>query len=52
MNKNPDVVSWWVGEGIQRRMEDEEFAARLDDLDEKLSESLTAGDRKGHGRTS
>ena len=41
LNKNPDVVSWWVGEGAQRRVDDPPFAARLDDLDRKLSVCLT-----------
>ena len=37
LNKNPDVVSWWVGEGIRRRLDDGEFAAELDGLDAQLS---------------
>jgi hypothetical protein len=41
MNKNPDVVSWWVGEGTRRRMEDGDFAARIDALDRELSAKLT-----------
>jgi len=41
LNKNPDVVSWWVGEGIRRRLEDEEFATKLNKLDRELSASLT-----------
>jgi hypothetical protein len=41
LNKNPDVVSWWVGEGTRRRQEDEKFAARLDMLDSGLSALLT-----------
>ena len=41
LNKNPDVVSWWVGEGIRRRQEDEEFAATIDLLDSELSALLT-----------
>ena len=45
LNKNPDVVSWWVGEGIRRRLEDEKFAAKLDKLDEELSASLTQSRR-------
>ena len=44
LNKNSDVVSWWVGEGTRRRQEDEEFAARLDTLDSGLSALLTRGD--------
>jgi len=46
LKKNPDVVSWWVGEGIRRRLEDEEFATKLDKLDTELSASLT---RNHHG---
>ncbi len=38
LNKNSDVVSWWVGEGVRRRLDDAEFASRLDDLDRKLAE--------------
>ena len=45
LNKNPDVVSWWVGEGIRRRLEDEEFAAELDRLDRELSTPLTRNKR-------
>lgn len=41
LKKNPDVVSWWVGEGIRRRLKDEEFTTKLDKLDKKLSASLT-----------
>jgi len=39
MNKNPDVVSWWVGEGSLRRVDDLSFAGRLDGLDNKLAKS-------------
>jgi REP element-mobilizing transposase RayT len=45
LNKNPDVVSWWVGEGVRRRLEDQEFAAELDRLDRELSELLTRSER-------
>ena len=45
LKKNPDVVSWWVGEGIRRRLEDEEFAAEIDRLDKKLSALLTSSGR-------
>ena len=38
LNKNPDLVSWWVGEGSRRRTEDPGFASFLDDLDRRLSE--------------
>lgn len=41
LDKNPDVVSWWVGEGARLRSEDPSFAARLEDLDDALTE-LTA----------
>jgi REP element-mobilizing transposase RayT len=47
LNKNPDVVSWWVGEGIRRRLEDEEFATKLDKLDKELSASLTQSHQSG-----
>jgi hypothetical protein len=55
LNKNSDVVIWWVGEGIRRRLEDEEFAAKLDKLDEELSASLTQSrqsDKSGNFPTS
>ena len=45
LNKNTDVVSWWVGEGIRRRLEDEQFATELDRLDRNLSASLTRNRR-------
>ena len=41
LNKNPDVVSFWAGEGARRRQEDPEYAAMLDELDGRLSASLT-----------
>ena len=41
LNKNPDVVSWWVGEGTRRRLEDDGFAAEFDGPDEALSAALT-----------
>jgi len=44
LNKNPDVVSFWAGEGARRRQEDPDYAARLDELDGRLSESLTRQD--------
>jgi REP element-mobilizing transposase RayT len=40
LNKNPDVVSFWAGKGARRRQEDPGYAARLDELDERLSASL------------
>ena len=45
LKKNSDVVSWWVGEGIRRRLEDEEFAGELDRLDRELSGLLTRSER-------
>jgi REP element-mobilizing transposase RayT len=45
LKKNQDVVSWWVGEGVRRRLEDEEFAAEIDRLDKKLSALLTSSGR-------
>jgi hypothetical protein len=33
LKKNLDVVSWWVGEGVRRRLEDEAFAAEIHRLD-------------------
>jgi hypothetical protein len=41
LNKNPDVVSFWAGEGARRRQEDPDYAAKLDELDERLSAALT-----------
>ncbi|MCP4898317.1 MAG: hypothetical protein GY906_15190 [bacterium] len=43
LNKNPGVVSWWVGEGV-RRQEDEEFAARLEMLDNEMPRLLVRGE--------
>jgi REP element-mobilizing transposase RayT len=37
LRKNPDVVSWWAGEGAARRMEDAEFASQLDRMDQELA---------------
>jgi len=45
LKKNTGVVSWWVGEGIRGRLEDEEFPTKIDELDTELSASLT---RKRH----
>jgi len=41
LNKNPDVVSFWAGEGARRRQDDPGYAAKLDELDERLSVALT-----------
>ena len=45
LKKNQDVVSWWVGEGVRRRLEDEAFAAEIDRLDKELSALLTSSGR-------
>jgi hypothetical protein len=52
LGTNPDVVSWWVGEGTRHRMEDEAFAAQLDELDRKLSSETTASPESGSQSTS
>ena len=41
LNKNPDVVSWWVGEGAALRMEDPEFADQLDRMDQELARRVS-----------
>jgi hypothetical protein len=47
LRKNPDVVSWWAGEGAKRRIGDPEYAAELDRLDRavasKAAELAAAG---------
>ena len=43
LGKNPDVVSYWVGQGVRRRLEDPDFARRLDALDRELAESAAGG---------
>lgn len=40
LGKNPDVVSYWVVEGVRRRSEDAAYAERHDDLDEKLEKAV------------
>ena len=45
LKKNQDVVSWWVGEGVRRRLEDEVFSAEIDRLDKELSALLTSSGR-------
>jgi len=45
VTKNPDVVSWSVGEGIRRPLGDDEFVEKIDRLDEALSKMLTQNDR-------
>lgn len=37
LRKNPDVVSWWAGEGAALRMEDRAFADQLDRVDQELA---------------
>lgn len=49
LNKNPDVVSWWVGEGIRRRLKDSDFAAEIDRLDAQLSSALIQPQRGDGG---
>jgi putative transposase len=41
LGKNPDVVSWWVGQGVRRRLEDASFAERIDALDRRLAKRST-----------
>ncbi len=50
LGKNPDVVSHWVGQGVRRRLEDPNFARRLDALDRKLAERAVGGERSTRGR--
>jgi REP element-mobilizing transposase RayT len=50
LEKNPDVISWWAGEGAARRGEDSEFADQLGCADEalaRLTSKLTASERLG-----
>jgi REP element-mobilizing transposase RayT len=37
LQKNPDMVSWWAGQGAKNRINDPNYAAALDRLDEGLS---------------
>jgi hypothetical protein len=41
LNKSPDVVSFWAGDGARRRQQDPDYASMLDALDVRLSSSLT-----------
>ena len=41
LQKNPDVLSWWAGEGAALRLEDPDFAGTLNRADEKLSQKAT-----------
>jgi len=43
LGKNPDVVSYWVGQGVRRRIEDPDFALRLDALDREMANSAAGG---------
>ena len=43
IGKNPDVVSYWVGQGVRRRIEDPDFARRLDALDRGMANSSVGG---------
>jgi REP element-mobilizing transposase RayT len=48
LQKNPDMVSWWAGEGAKSRTSDPEYAAKLDRLDEALASKaakMTASER-------
>ena len=50
LQKNPDMVSWWAGEGAKKRISDPDYAARLDRLDESLAAKvaeMTRGERSG-----
>lgn len=50
LQKNPDMVSWWAGQGAKRRVEDPEYAEELDRLDIALAAraaEMTAGERTG-----
>lgn len=50
LQKNPDMVSWWAGEGAKLRTSDPSFAAELDRLDESLASraaAMTTGERLG-----
>ncbi len=40
MQKNPDMVSYWAGEGAKSRVNDPEYAAALDQLDEALARKV------------
>lgn len=41
LQKNPDVLSWWAGEGALLRAEDSDFAAELDRMDKAISRKAT-----------
>jgi REP element-mobilizing transposase RayT len=42
LDKNPGVVSSWASRGGWERLEDEKFAATVDDIDRRLSLELTS----------
>jgi len=42
LGKSPDVVSYWVGQGVGRRLEDPEFARKLDEIDRAMAESTAS----------
>ena len=53
LRKNPDVLSWWAGEGASLREEDQDFAAMLDQADEALSlKALSLSSEERMGQTS
>jgi streptomycin 6-kinase len=53
LRKNPDVLSWWAGEGASLREEDEDFAAMLDRADKALSlKALSLSSEERMGQTS
>jgi hypothetical protein len=43
LGKNPDVVSYRVGQGVRRRIEDPDFALRLDALDREMAKFAVGG---------
>jgi REP element-mobilizing transposase RayT len=50
LQKNPDVISWWAGEGAQKRIDDPQFAAELDRVDKEVARkaaNLTRAERMG-----
>jgi REP element-mobilizing transposase RayT len=48
LQKNPDVVSWWAGEGAKSRAIDPAYAAELDRLDKGVA--TTAAEMAASGR--
>jgi hypothetical protein len=50
LEKNPDMVSFWAGEGAKSRVNNPEYAAELDRLDEGLAAKaakMTSWERLG-----